>query len=147
MSEPSSSAGKTTDHAGISAWFSRNSVAANLLMVFIFVCGISSIAMIKVQIFPSFEAQNIQITMAYPGAAPAEIEEAIVVPIEQALEGLSGIERIRSRANENAGSVSIQILADYDIAKMLDEVQNRVNAISTFPTGVERPVIHQFDGF
>ena len=147
MSEPSSSAGKTTDHTGIIAWFSRNSVAANLLMVFIVVCGISSIAMIKVQIFPSFEAQNIQITMAYPGAAPAEIEEAIVVPIEQALEGLSGIERIRSRANENAGSVSIQILADYDIAKMLDEVQNRVNAISTFPTGVERPVIRQFEVF
>jgi len=147
MSELSSSAEPTTRHKGIIAWFSANSVAANLLMIFIVVCGISSIFMIKVQIFPSFETQTLQITMAYPGAAPAEIEEAIVVPIEQALEGLSGIERIRSRANENTGSVSIQILADYNIAEMLDEVQNRVNAISTFPTGVERPIIRQFEVF
>jgi multidrug efflux pump subunit AcrB len=132
-----------TSHKGLIAWFSKNSVAANLLMVFIIVCGVASVLSIRVQIFPEFESQNIRISMSYPGAAPAEIETAIVIPIEQALDGLSGIDRIRSWSNENHGSVSLELLADYDMTKMLDEVQNRLDSISTFPPGAERPYVSE----
>ena len=136
-----------THHTGLIAWFTKNSVAANLLMIFIIVCGITSALSIKMRVFPNSEPQNIQINMAYPGAAPEEIEEAIVVPIEQALEDLSGIEEMQSWSNEGYGSVSLSLLAGHDISKMLDKVQNRINAIATFPPGVERPTIRESENF
>jgi multidrug efflux pump subunit AcrB len=136
-----------THHTGLIAWFTKNSVAANLLMIFIIVCGITSALTIKMRVFPNFESQNIQINMAYPGAAPEEIEEAIVIPIEQALEGLNGIEDMQSWSNEGYGSVLLGILAGYNISEMLDKVQNRINAVATFPPGVERPTIRQSEKF
>jgi hypothetical protein len=51
-----------TSHKGLIAWFSANSVAANLLMLFILAAGIASVFFIKIQVFPDFETRMIQIT-------------------------------------------------------------------------------------
>ena len=64
---------------GIIAWFARNSVAANLLMVFIIVMGIASFATIQRQMFPNIEINYITVTANYPGASPQEIEESILL--------------------------------------------------------------------
>ncbi len=136
---------ETTEHKGIIAWFSGNGVAANLLMMFILAAGLASAFTIKVQIFPDFETRTIQVSMAYPGAAPEEVEEAIVIRIEEALQGLSGISRMRATARESMGSVILEIAQDYEINEVLDEINSRINSISTFPAGVERPTVREFE--
>ncbi len=130
-------------HNGLIAWFSANSVAANLLMLFIIAGGIASVFFIRVQIFPDFETRMIQTTMAYPGAAPEEVELAIVVPIEEALQDLTGISRVRSTAREGSGQVMLEILSGYDMAELLNEVKSRIDRITTFPNDVERPVVRE----
>ena len=69
---------------GIIAWFARNSVAANLLMIFILVGGLLTAGTIRKQMFPDFESNWLQVQVAYPGAAPQEVEEGITVKIEDA---------------------------------------------------------------
>lgn len=134
-----------TSHKGLIAWFSANSVAANLLMLFILAAGITSVFFIKIQVFPDFETRMIQATMAYPGAAPEEVELAIVVPIEEAVQDLSGINRIRSTAREGSGTVMLEISGNYDVTELLNEVKSRIDRISTFPNGVERPVVREIE--
>lgn len=134
-----------TEHKGLIAWFSSNGVAANLLMLFILAAGIASVFFIKIQVFPDFETRMIQASMAYPGAAPEEVELAIVVPIEEAVQDLSGINRIRSTARESAGNVMMEISANYDVTELLNEVKSRIDRISTFPNGVERPVVSEIE--
>ena len=134
-----------TDHTGMIAWFSSNGIAANLLMLFIIAAGIASVFFIRIQIFPDFETRMIQTSMAYPGAAPEEVELAIVVPIEEAIQGLSGINRIRSTARESSGTVMLEIAAGYDVVELLNEVKSRIDRISTFPDGVERPVVREIE--
>ena len=128
---------------GMIAWFCNNGVAANLLMMFILFAGIASAMTIKIQIFPDFETRMIQASMAYPGAAPEEVEEAIVIPIEEALQGIVGINRMNSVAREGVGTVSIEISSEYDVAELLDEIKGRIDAISTFPADVERPTVRE----
>lgn len=139
------SAPLATTEKGIIAWFSSNGVAANLLMMFIILAGIASILTIKIQIFPEFETRMITVNMAYPGAAPEEIEEAIVVRIEESLQGLIGINRISSVARESMGTVNLEISTEYDVNEILDEVKSRIDAISTFPANVERPTVQEME--
>lgn len=130
---------------GVIAWFCNNGVAANLLMMFILFAGVASAISIKIQIFPDFETRMIVASMAYPGAAPEEVEEAIVIPIEEALQGLVGINRINSVAREGQGSLNLEISSEYEVSEILDEVKSRIDAISTFPADVERPTVREIE--
>ena len=86
--------------AGIIEWFARNSVAANLLMVFIVIAGLTSAWMIKKKIFPDFDINTVQVEVVYPGAGPDDIEQGIVFKIEESVRDISGIKKIISIAGK-----------------------------------------------
>ena len=138
MSIPSVTAEK-----GIIAWFAANHVAANLLMFFIVVAGVLSAFSIRQETSPEFELNSIQVQVSYLGAAPQEVEEGVVIKIEEAIQDLQGIKRIRSRAIEGSGVVTIEVDLDADLSSVLSEVKTRVDAISTFPALTEKPVIYK----
>lgn len=122
-------------------WFAQNTVAANLLMILILGGGIFMIPQIRMEVFPEFSADMINVSVVYRGAAPEEVEEAVNVRIEEAVQGLEGVKRVTSTASENRGTVSIEALNGTDIRQLLDDVKARVDAIDTFPEETEKPVI------
>ena len=124
-------------------WFARNSVAANLLMVLIMGSGIFLIFSIRLEILPEVSSGWISISMVYRGAAPAEVEEAICVRIEEAVQDLDGIKRITSTASENMGIVKIAVESGTDLRTLLDDVKVRVDAITTFPAETEKPIVQE----
>jgi len=126
---------------GIIAWFTRNGVAANLLMIFIIVAGYFSYQTINKKMFPEFNANSIQVVVAHLGAAPEEVEQSVVLKVEESLENIDGIKRITSVANEGVGVVTIELQSGYSMSEKLDEVQMQVDAITTFPEQTEKPII------
>ncbi len=130
-------------HKGIIAWFARNGVAANLLMVGIMVMGLISAIQIKKEFFPEFSLNQITIRVSYRGAAPQEAEEGVCVKIEEAVQDLEGVKRLTSRAYEGGGRVDVEIANGYEVLDMLDKIKLRVDAISTFPAETEKPVIYE----
>ena len=123
------------------SWFAHNHIAANLLMVLIFVVGTMSIVQMRKEFIPSFSLESVSINVPYPGAAPAEVENAICLRVEEAIDGLDGIKRITSAASAGVASVIAEIHPDYDADELLSEIKTRVDAITSFPSDVERPVI------
>ena len=119
--------------SGIIAWFARNSVAANLLMICILVGGLLTTLTINKKIFPTFELNYVSVVVAYPGAAPQEIEQGITIKIEEAIKEIEGIKRITSIASEGVGRVQIEVETSHDPDKILDEVKLSIDAIATFP--------------
>jgi len=128
---------------GILAWFAGNHVAANLLMLFILLAGTVTGLSMKLEVFPEISLDRISISMSYPGASPAEVEESIVIRIEEKIAGLEGIKRIDSEAREGFGSVSIEVMTDWDLNELLDDVKAEVDRITTFPDEAEEPVVRQ----
>lgn len=128
---------------GIVAWFAGNHVAANLLMLFVLLAGAVTGLTMKLEVFPETSLDRIHISMEYPGASPAEVEEAIICWIEENVAGLAGIKRIDSEAREGFGSVSIEVMKDWDLKTLLDEVKAEVDRITTFPDEAEEPVIRE----
>ena len=124
-------------------WFANNGVVANLLMIIIIALGLMAVTGVNQEVFPEFEAQLISVAVPYRGAAPEEVEEAVCVRIEEAIQGLEGVKRMVSTAAEGAGSVLIEVETGYDIRELLDDVKARVDAISTFPVETEKPVVQE----
>jgi multidrug efflux pump subunit AcrB len=125
------------------AWFAENHVAANLLMIFLLLAGAVTGLTMKLEVFPETSLDQISISMAYPGASPAEVEEAIVRRIEENVAGLAGIKRIDSVAREGVASVNIEVMKGWDLKELLDEVKAEVDRITTFPEEAEEPVVRE----
>ena len=124
------------------AWFARNGVAANLLMITIIAAGLYSISQrIPLEVFPSFELDTININTSLPAASPEDVEESISIRVEEAISDLNGIEKITSRSAEGSSNVRAEIEDGYDSRDLLNDIKSRVDAVNTFPEDAERPVI------
>jgi multidrug efflux pump subunit AcrB len=124
------------------AWFARNPVAANLLMVSIIIGGwVALNNSVRLEAFPPWEVDTINVSVALRGASPEDIELGAAVRVEEAVKDIEGIDRIVSRSREGGTRVSIEVDADYDPLQVLDVVKSRVDAINTFPVEAEKPIV------
>ena len=127
---------------GAIKWMIRNRVTANLLMVFILVAGSFGAISLRKQVFPEFSPELINISVAYPGASPIEVEEAIVVPTEAALESIDEVEEVNATASQSLAVVTAELRSGVDKQQVLDEVKSAIDRIRTFPVQIERPVVN-----
>ena len=125
------------------AWFARNPVAANLMMVFIIASGLIATGAITEEVFPEVDLDRISIQVPYLGAAPEEVEEGVVIRIEEAIQGVDGIKEIVSTASEGSASVMVELELGADASRVVDEVKNNVDSITTFPLETEEPIIRE----
>ena len=125
------------------AWMARNHVAANLLMVFVMLTGALGIAGMKIETFPEIELDTVQILVPYLGASPEDVEEGVCRRIEERLEGLEGVRKIRSTATEGMGVVSVELELGVEMDELVNDIKNEVDRIETFPAETEKPVIKE----
>ena len=120
-------------------WFANNSVAANLLMIVLVLGGIFGALTTNQEEFPNFEIKVINVFVPYLGAAPIEAEKAVCIRIEEAIEGVEGIERVYGTAIEGGCSVAAQLFSDADDITASNEIKSRVDAINNLPIETEKP--------
>ena len=122
-------------------WFANNSVAANLLMILLLLGGAYGALSTNQEEFPNFDVKVVSIQVPYLGAAPIEVERSVCVRVEEAIEGLEGIDRIRSTATEGMCNITVELFDDADATAVLNEVKSRVDSINSFPVETEKPIV------
>ncbi|QTE24278.1 efflux RND transporter permease subunit [Polaribacter cellanae] len=125
----------------IITYFIKYHVAVNVMVFAFFAFGILGALNMKSSFFPLVDSQLIRISLAYPGASPAEIEEGVVLKIEDNLKGIVGVERVTSVSRENSASVNVEVEKGKNIDIVLSDVKNAVDRVPSFPSGMEPPVI------
>ena len=124
------------------AWFTKNHVAANLLLVTLLLSGLFSLSTkIPIEVFPSFETDMISIQVSLRGATPEDVEQGVTIRIEESVQDLEGIKQIFSRSSEGSGSVTVEVESGYDPRELLADIKSRVDAINTFPGDAEKPIV------
>ena len=124
------------------AWFAKNHVAANLLLISIVFAGLFSVStQIPLEVFPSFETDTISVSVSLRGSTPEDVEQGVAIRIEESVQDLEGIKHITSRSSEGSASVTIELDNGYDPREMLADIKSRVDAINTFPVDAEKPIV------
>ena len=118
-------------------------IAGGMVTMFLLLAGAVTGLTTKLEVFPETSLDRISITVEYPGASPAEVEEAIVRRIEEKVAGLAGIKRIDSVSREGFASVVIEVMTDWNLQELLDEVKAEVDRITTFPNEAEQPIVRE----
>jgi len=125
----------------IIAAFARNPVLANMLMIAVLVGGAVCAVRMKTEVFPEFSLNLVTVTIVYPGAGPAEIEEGISIKVEEAIQGIPGVKRVTSTSSEGISAVVAELKADVkDPRKVQYDVRDAVERVDTFPDDAERPI-------
>lgn len=125
--------------------FARHPTAANLLMVLMIAVGILSLPQLQRATFPEFETDSVAVTVAYPGASAEEGEEAICLPIEEALEGLADLDELRCAAREGAVTATADMRDGGNLVRFVANVRTEIDAIDSFPDLAETPVIRELN--
>jgi len=128
---------------GFFAKFTQNHVAATLLALAFVVAGLSALMTGKVrrEVFPEIVPNIVSVAVVYPGATPTEVELGVCQRIEEAVSSVTGVDKVTATAAEGSGSVIVETLQDADVNRVLDDVKNRVDAITNFPAEIEEPIV------
>ena len=130
---------------GLISWFVRNPVAANLMMVVMFAAGAYGYFSLDREFIPQTTVNGMSVNVTWPGASPRDVEQQLITRIEEAVDGLDGIDYIESTAREGGGNVNIRTKLRIDYEKMLDQVKARVDSIQNLPPDAFRPQIIRWD--
>ena len=123
--------------------FVRHGTAANLLMAFLIVVGLFSLARLNTQFFPKFTVDWVIVTVDWPGASAEDIDANIVGVIEPKVRFLDNVYRVSSQSSEGVGMVAIQFQQGTDLQAALGDVESEVAQITTLPEDTEKPVIQR----
>ena len=124
-------------------WFANNDIAANFLMVGLLLAGVyTAFTQIPLEVRPARDHTMIYMSMPYRGGTAKDVEKAILIPVEEALEGLNGVEMVHADGYRGRARIYVQAVDGYNMRVLLDDVKARVDGITTFPQETERPRIY-----
>ena len=125
------------------SFFAKHPTAANLLMLIILVAGVASLPNLKRETFPEIQSNKIQVSVFYPGASTKEVEQALCLPMEQAVDGLNDVEKISCEAREGIASLTVEALEGSNVSQLLNDVKTEIDAIDNFPELAEKPIVRE----
>ena len=123
------------------AWFARNGVVGNLLLIVIIASGVIALNGLSSTLLPDANLDLVTVTVPYRGAAPSEVEQSVCVLVEEALLGVRGIKKITATANEGLGYVVAELQTGHSVQEVRDNIKSSVDGIESFPQGTGKPVV------
>ncbi len=91
---------------GILSYFTRHRTAANLLLVVMIAAGLAAFPKMRAQFFPDVVVDDIEVSVAWPGAGAEDVDAAIVQVLEPALLAVEGVTELARRARARARPAS-----------------------------------------
>ena len=124
-------------------YFINHPTAGNILMMAIIAIGLVSLTSLNKESFPLIKPSKVQLSMLYPGANPADVEEAICNRLEDATDGISYLKEQNCDARDNMAIFTLEMVEEGNIDTFYDDIKAAVDGVSDFPTETEDPVIKQ----
>ena len=120
-------------------YFAAHPTIANLLLVGFIALGVFSAPSLQRETFPRIEGRKVQISIAYPGARPKDIEEAICGRIEDAISSVDNVYEVQCEARENLALSVVEMVEGNNLDRFFTDVTTEIEAITDFPDKAERP--------
>ncbi len=118
-----------------------NPAAITIVAAVVVLVGLLSVFRIPAQLLPQIEKPIVTVILAWPGAAPREIESEIAVPVEEVLQGTPGMTEMISWNMQDFGFMQLEFALETDMTRALIEIISRLNRLRPLPANAERPQV------
>jgi multidrug efflux pump subunit AcrB len=126
-------------------WAISNSPAMNTFLIAALFVGTVSMVVMRREVFPAFALEILLVTVPFPGATPAEVEDGICQKLESAVANVDGVKKMTSIAAEGVGSVVLELSSNVtDVQRVLNDVRSQIDQVRAFlPPRAEDPDVRQ----
>jgi len=130
----------------ISAWAIKNPIPVAVIFIAACLAGFLSYFALPIKQYPNIEFPAVMVEVTRAGAAPAEMENQVTRPVENALTGLNNVESIDSTVTQGSSITIISFQLGQDVQKVTEDVRSKIDQIrNTLPREVDPPVIQRLE--
>jgi len=117
-----------------------------MLIMFLVVMGVFSFRDLGVDLFPKSDAATVFVRVQLPGASPEEVVSQVVLPLEESIAAVSGIDELRAIVSEGSANIIVTFVLERDINQAADDVREKVSsAMRKLPPNVLQPTVAKQD--
>ncbi|MFP5305259.1 MAG: efflux RND transporter permease subunit, partial [Gammaproteobacteria bacterium] len=120
-------------------------IAAAALILVLF--GGLALLKLPIQLLPDMKQPQLWVQVGWREAAPSEVEEALIEPIEEVMRGLPGLVEMRSEANRGRGGVGLKFEVGTDMTRVMLDVVSRLNTLPPLPADADEPLVFPGDNW
>ncbi len=129
--------------SGIIYLFAKHKVAANLLMIMMFISGLWALLQMNTQFLPNFSVNKIMINVVWPGASSGDVNESITRPIEEELRNLDNVDEMRSKSQQGNMQIILDLKQGVNVNNVLEQVKQKMSLVRNLPPDSEPPIIEE----
>ena len=108
--------------------------------------GIGALFALDTDEFPEVNPPVVSLSVPYPGASPETVEREVIDPLEDAIAGISGVNRMTSTALDSYGIVIIEFDFEKDLQQATQDIRDKISETrADLPPEMEEPIISRFD--
>ncbi|NEX46430.1 efflux RND transporter permease subunit [Pseudotabrizicola algicola] len=129
-----------------SSWSIKNPIAPILAFFMLMVLGWNSFNTLPITRFPNIDVPLVGITVAQPGAAPAEMESQVTREIEDAVAGVNGVKNVTSTVNDGISTTVVEFRMEVPTEKAVQDTKDAIDQIrGDLPASIEAPIVSRID--
>jgi HAE1 family hydrophobic/amphiphilic exporter-1 len=124
----------------------RRPVFATMLNLVLVVFGLFALPRLAIDQFPDVDFPTITVQVVYPGADPESVEQRILEPLEEAVNGIAGLDKLMATAYPNIGQLVLMFKLEKNGEQALQETRDKIfAAVGKLPDEAETPIVQKFD--
>lgn len=117
-----------------------------MLIAFLVTLGIFSYRELSVDLFPKADPATVDVSVSLPGATPEEMTSSIVLPLEDAISSVNGIDELTVYTQEGIAHLTCTFVLERDIDGAAQDIREKVSAaVNRLPPQTLPPVIRKVD--
>src|SRR6202795_2457420 len=115
-------------------------------MVALIVFGVFSLLQLQTDEFPDVQQPIVNVAVPYPGASPDVVEREVLDRLEEAISGISGVDRMQGSAQDGFANITVFFIYEKDIQQASQDIRDKISSIrDQLPLEMKEPILSRFD--
>jgi HAE1 family hydrophobic/amphiphilic exporter-1 len=130
----------------ISDFAIKKPIVTVVTMVALVVAGTFALTQLQTDEFPDVVQPIINVAVPYPGASPDVVEREVLNRIEEAISGISGVDRMQGSAQDGFANLTVFFVFEKDVQQASQDIRDKISSIrDQLPPEIKEPVLSRFD--
>ena len=132
-------------HQTLIASYFRNIRTIILIVLTLTLAGLTTFFSLPRELNPNIQIPIVFVSTPFPGAGPEDVEKLVTVPLEDAVSGLSGVQKVSSVSQENISTLNIEFSSGTDPEQAKQDVQSALDSVNDLPEDAKDSKIQVLD--